>query len=423
MKRLEQEFCMREFRPAIAIMAVLVVIIIGWTLWRQCPGSFVGSGQAAGPGQGQGMLRMQGIAPAAAKAPMTPPIDVNAKMLHAYWGNCNQCHVTTGGGKPVSKVMAGAPVSIAQTMTHKYWGNCLLCHQVVDGFQANGQFLDKKQPRGPQAQPQAQAAAFGWLTAQSVGLSLAPVTQAMMQKFNLLEDNALLVIEVAPGSVADKAGLAQGDEIVRVNRTKVKNIPDFETGLNSVAPGGDLKIGIIRGKTARNLMVALPKDILGKQAAAAAFTVAAPPQQPAQAGLVAVAASGPGLNAQVAPLFESAPYFVLVDTAGRAFKVEANPNAGVLGYGTQTGQLMANWGVSGVVAGSFGQNASATLAGLRIAAFPGVAGAVQDAVNAYGSGSLAPQGLTAQAAPGAPGAPGGQGGVQTPAVAYPQTLY
>jgi len=117
-------------------------------------------------------------------------------------------------------------------------------------------------------------------------------------------------------------------------------------------------------------------------------------------------------------VFESAPYFVLVDTAGRSFKVEANPNAGLPAYGTQTAQLMTNLGVGGVVAGSFGQNAGASLAGQRIAAYPGVAGAVQDAVNAYGAGALTPAQSVGVAA--------GQA-LPTPQVvqtqSYPQTLY
>lgn len=155
----DQEICMGQFKPAIAVLAALVVIIVGVTLWRLCPGSFIVNtpgepGVAQGPGMGQGNARLMApnmiITPAAAKSPMTPPIDVNAKQPHSYWGTCNKCHVTTGGGKPVSKVMAGAPISIEQTMMHGYWGNCELCHKVVDGFQPTGVYID---PASAQAQP------------------------------------------------------------------------------------------------------------------------------------------------------------------------------------------------------------------------------------------------------------------------------
>lgn len=450
---------MQQFKPAIAVMAVLVVVIVGWTLWRLCPGSFIintpgAPGVAANPGQGQTMA--MGIVPAAAKTPMGPPIDANAKMLHAYWGNCNKCHVTTGGGKPVSKVMAGAPVAIAQTMTHKYWGNCVLCHQVVDGFQANGAWVDKAPVpgAGPGAgQGQAQAVALNWLTAKSIGLNVTPVTQAMMQRFNLNEDNALLVLDVTPGSVADKAEIRPGDEIVRVDRFSVKTIADMESALNSVGPDSNIKIGIIRNKTSRNMMLTMSKDVwsmLGLAAATAPVVpvqVAVPAQSavpvaPAQVAvpmqgvapavgpigaprpataLVAVAAAGPGLTAPVAGQFESAPYFVLIDPAKRAFKVEANPNAGLAGYGIQTAQLMANLGVGSVIAGGFSQEAMSTLGSNRIMGYPGLAGSVQDALAAYQAGGLNPaQGGTAQALssvrPGVAPSPTG-------VAALPQTLY
>lgn len=414
MKQVEQDFCMRQFKPAIAVMAVLVVIIVGWTLWRVCPGSLVADGrpqmQGAGPGMGMGM---NAIIPAALKKPTAPPVDVNDKMLHADWGNCNKCHVTTGAGKPVSKVMAGAPVTISQPSPHKYWGNCMLCHKVLDGFQPNGVWVEAPKGRGP---AQAQAAALQWFTAQSLGVSVQPVTQAMMQKFGLPEDNALLVLDVAPGSVADKAGLAAGDEILRVGRASTKSFEEFESALNAAGPGADLKFGIIRDKKPRNIMVTLPKMATAQAAAALAPLAPAPylqaqPQVVATTGgLLAIAAAGAGLNAAVAPQFDTAPFFVLVDPARRAFRVESNPNAAAPGFGVQTGQLMANLGVSGVVAGGFSPAALSTLGSLRIAGYPGMSGAVQDALTAYQAG-----GLTA-ASPGL--APQGAG-----AGLYPQTLY
>ena len=244
---------MRQFKPAIVVMAVLVVIIVGWTLWRLCPGSFIvntpgAPGVAQGPSMGQGNARTTSpgmlIIPAAAKSPMTPPIDVTAKQPHSYWGTCNKCHVTTGGGKPVSKVMAGAPISTEQTMMHSYWGNCELCHKVVDGFQPDGTFIDPAQARGrgpgrgmgPRhgVGPPGQVVALTWLTAKSIGLSIEPVSKAMMQKFGLPEDNALLVLDVAPSSIAQKSGLALGDEIVRIGKSSTKSLEEFESALNAI---------------------------------------------------------------------------------------------------------------------------------------------------------------------------------------------
>ncbi len=400
MKEIEYDFCMRQFKPAIAVMVVLVVVIVGWTLWRVCPGSFVKPGATT----------------AAAKQPMTPPIDFKAPMTHPYWGNCNKCHVTTGGGKPVSKVMAGVPITIDQKQPHKYWGNCIQCHKVVDGFQADGSYV-------AQAKVQAKAAAFTGLTAQSVGLTLVPVNAAVAQKFSLAKDQGLLIAEVVPGSVADTAGLIPGDIIIRVEKASVLTVDDFQTTLNDVAmPGADLKFAIYRGKTGRNIIVSLPNtlpDLLTPPAFAVQAPVAQATVQPA-GGLVALAASGPGLNAPMASQFGTAPYFVLIDPVRQSFRVEPNPNAGVPGTGVQTGQLMANLGVSGVLAGGFGPQALSTLSSLGIAAYPGLTGGVQEAFDAFAAGRLQ-KAQTAQTgvAPPVPGRVQPQAGGNL----LPQTLY
>ncbi len=410
MKQIEYDFCMRQFKPAIAVMAVLVVIIVGWTLWRVCPGSFVKPGAST----------------AAAKQPMTPPIDVKAPMTHAYWGNCNKCHVTSGGGKPVSKVMAGAPITINQKQPHKYWGNCVQCHQVVDGFQADGSFVaPANAPNAP-----AKAAAFAGLTPQSVGLSLVPVNAAVAQKFSLAKDQGLLISEVAAGSVADKAGLLPGDLITRVEKTSVPTVADFQTALNDAAkPGEDLKFAIYRGRTGRNIIVSLPANLpdlltapVGQPIAQPVVAAPAPVAQAARPaeGLVALAASGPGLSAPVAPQFDTAPYFVLIDPIRQSFRVEQNPNAGTPGNGVPTGQLMANLGVSGVLSGGFSPQALATLSALGIAAYPGLTGGVQAAFDAFAAGRLQ-RAQTAQAGvvPSTPGRVQPQVGANV----FPQTLY
>lgn len=416
---------MRQFKPTLAVVGVLVVVIVGWTLWRQCPGSFAGPGSGlgngagmhagpgmgmhAGMGQGQTMAAPGGGRMIAAKTPMGPPIDVKLKATHPYWGNCNKCHVTTGAGKPVSKVMQGPPIAIAQKMTHKDWGNCMLCHQVLDGFQPDGTWIDK-----PAAA--AQPVALDWLTAPSLGLSVSPVTDPMIAKYKLAKEDALLVLDVRPGSLADKAGLAAGDEIVRVDKTLTATVAALEGAINGKGAGADLKFNISRGKTSRNLIVSLPKDLSTLTDAPAATQAPAAPLSPAvPQGLVAVASTTPDFTGQVAAQFESAPYFLLVDQVRRSYRVEANPNAGLPGHGMATGQLMANLGVGVVITGGMAGDALSTLGAQRIAAVQGVTGSVKDVLNAYQAGQLrASQAAAPQAAVAQP---------RLPAATTPQTLY
>jgi predicted Fe-Mo cluster-binding NifX family protein len=387
MKQYENDFCMKQFKPAIAVMAALVVVIVGWTLWRLCPGSFI-TYTPAPAGARPAML-------AAAKTPSGPPIDVKAKMTHPDWGNCNKCHVTTGAAAPVSKVMTGPPILIAQKATHKYWGNCMLCHQVRDGWQANGVYIEPQAVGAP-----AQAAGLPWLTAESFGLSIQPVTGAMMAKFDLPKEEALLVIDVAPGSLADKAGFKPGDEIVRVGKSPTASVASFEAALNDAGPGDDVKFAVFTGKRSRNIIVSLPKDL------APLFSPPSGAGQDALAGtpssIVAVAVTGPTLDAPLAQFFDNAPYFVLVDQVNRSFRVEANPNAALPGRGVQTGELMANLKAGEVIAGSFSPEASATLGNLRIVTYPGVTGPAKQVIEIFQAGGLrSAQAASAALAPGA----------------------
>ncbi len=393
MKEAEYRFCMKQFRPAIVGLAILIVVVLGWSGWH-CA---------------RGKRRPLDFSLAAATAPGAKRIDARDKMAHPYWGNCNKCHVTVGAGKPVSKVMASVPISIKDKMPHKYWGNCLLCHQVTDGFQ-------------PKVKPlQARAAAFKRVTAQSLGLKIQTVTGAMMREFGLAEGEGTLVLEVAPHSIAAKAGMRKGDEILRAGKVEVESANAFETALNKVKPGSRVKINIYRGKKSRNLILRIPENFSGNLNPAAATTPMTQNQVetlPGQFGIpntqqgvaqtlgmqkhgqlpanlnygkVAVGAVGPGLDYQVAPNFGASPYLVVYDPGQNTYKVVANPNANdAMGRGIQTGQYVVDLGASNVVAGTFGQNALHTLRTLRVNVFSGVAGSVRDVLSFYMAGKLAP---------------------------------
>ena len=412
MKEGEYTFCMTQFKPAIAAMAVLVVIVLIWTAWH-C---------AQQKARAIHFPLMGGVTPAAAALqPIAPPIGVKDKMLHAYWGNCSKCHVTIDAGKPISKVMAGAPITINDKMPHKYWGNCLLCHKVTDGLKAQNQA------------PQAKAAAMNRLTAGSLGLKIQTVTGAMMRQFGLANEDGALVLEVAPDSIAARSGLRKGDEIIRAGKTRVETTRNFETALNGVKPGTSMKINISRGTKSQNLIMTIPETVDGALATAAAtapmtqnqietlaeqlgvpktqqaVTQALQKQRLAAAtapmtqnqietmaeqlgvpktqqavtqalqeqkqgtaaaniyfGKVAVAAMGPGLGYQVSPQFGESPYFIVFDLQQNNYRVAINPHANdATGRGVQTGQHMVDIGASSVVAGDFSRDAMNTLHALR----------------------------------------------------------
>ncbi|MBF0202816.1 MAG: PDZ domain-containing protein [Desulfamplus sp.] len=384
---------------------------------------------------------------AAAAQPMGPQIKVNDKMLHPYWGNCNKCHITVDGGKPVSQVMSGPPISINDKMLHDYWGNCVLCHKVTDGFQppaANG---------GNTANP-AQAAAFNQFSPKSLGLTLQPVTAAIMTNLGLANEDGLLITEVTPNSVADVAGLKKGDEIIRINKVRQETLNDFDRALSAVKPGTEIKMTIYTGKKQRNIFLKLPAaSVNGAMAAAAtapmtqnqietlAEQLGVPKtqqavqqalqaqqtqqngqqmqggqqmQQQGQAtnqmqqggqaqvvanlnfGKVAVASTGPGVVYQISAQFEKSPYFVVFDPAQNSYSVSTNPNVNDLfGQGVETAQYMVDLHVSNVIAGSFSQDALNAFHVLMVNVYPGLTGSVRDVLNSYTSGYLLPSTNTA----------------------------
>ncbi|KPA19046.1 magnetosome MamP-like protein [Candidatus Magnetomorum sp. HK-1] len=452
-KNIEYTFCMQQFKPAIIVLAILLVLVLSWSIWH-C---------AQHP-------KFQGYTLAAANVPTpsAPPVDVNAKMLHPYWGNCSKCHVVTGVGKPVSKVMAGPPISINDKMLHKYWGNCMLCHVMTDGIPG------KKKPA-----PKGQVAAFQQAQTNQLGLNVQTVTANLMHQFALPAKNGAIVLQVSPGSLADIAGFKPGDLIVRFGKDKITSITSLTTSLAGATPGRKVKAIIYRGKKSRSLFVTIPSTAMPpmtqNQIETRAEQLGVPktpqavnqalqqqrlqqqhlqqpglqqqriqqpnlqqqmPHNPAQwvaattpmtqnqvetlaeqlgvpktqsavqqalkkqgklaanpyYGKVAIASSGTSLGSPISIQFDNSPYFIITDPVQRSYKVVANPNANDPGnQGVQTAQYMVDLNVENVVAGNFSPNAVNSLRMLRINIYSGVTGSVSDIINAYMSGQLIPK--------------------------------
>ncbi|MEE8399103.1 MAG: NifB/NifX family molybdenum-iron cluster-binding protein [Desulfobacterales bacterium] len=382
---LESEFCMKEFKPAIAGLTILIIVVLGWTVWH------ANQRQAAN-------MDLSLAAAAVSPMPVAIPINVKDKMVHAYWGNCNKCHVTIDAGKPISKVMAAAPVSVKDKMLHKYWGNCLLCHKVTDGFQPKN------------AAAATRKVALNQLTTASLGVKGQSVTGAMMQKFGLSSEDGVLILSVDPGSIAEKAGLRAGDEILRVDRARVDSTQVLEAAINRIQPGSRMKFNISRGKRGRNLMVKIPDAFSGNLNPAATMggliqtlpgrqtrrlvplhtTQPLYPRARGAAGpnlnygKVAIATSGPGLGYSVSNGFGSSAYFIIYDPKANQYRVLANPNANdATGRGIQTSQYLVDLGVCNVIAGSYDPDAIHSLRTLRVNVFSGANGSADGALSDY----------------------------------------
>ena len=77
------------------------------------------------------------------------------------------------------------------------------------------------------------------------GAKVGPLTPEMAQRFELPEEEGVVVLEVEPGSLAAGAGLRPGDLILEINRKPVRSVRDFSQAAAQVR--GDALVKTMRG--------------------------------------------------------------------------------------------------------------------------------------------------------------------------------
>ena len=97
---------------------------------------------------------------------------------------------------------------------------------------------------------EAQLNAKGKVTRGWVGVAIQNVDENLAKSFNLKKAEGILISEVQHGSPADKAGLKQGDVILRLNNTPLDDANDLRNQISLLPPGSKAGLQIIRdGKT------------------------------------------------------------------------------------------------------------------------------------------------------------------------------
>jgi S1-C subfamily serine protease len=90
-----------------------------------------------------------------------------------------------------------------------------------------------------------------------MGVGTQPITPELQQQYNLSRSSGLLVAEVAPGSPAEKAGLKQGDIIVRVNGQDVTDSAVLASMIRDMKPGDKVDVTIDRNGQEQTITVTL----------------------------------------------------------------------------------------------------------------------------------------------------------------------
>ena len=116
------------------------------------------------------------------------------------------------------------------------------------------------------------------------------------------------------------------------------------------------------------------------------------------AGIIAVTAVEPSLDAVVDPRFGRCPYFVLVDTEGKMLEAVKNTSTTRGNAGVQATEMLVKKGVKVLLTGQCGPSASAALATADIQVVQGCSGTVRAAIKQFKTEPLQPP-TKAKAAP------------------------
>jgi S1-C subfamily serine protease len=90
-----------------------------------------------------------------------------------------------------------------------------------------------------------------------VGISVAParIPPALARRLDILNDSAVAIAAIEPGSPADVAGLREGDAIVEIAGRLATGIDDLHRALARCVPGRPVELTIVRGEERSHVAV------------------------------------------------------------------------------------------------------------------------------------------------------------------------
>ncbi|MBM3876498.1 MAG: PDZ domain-containing protein [Verrucomicrobia bacterium] len=141
--------------------------------------------------------------------------------------------ITTVDGKPVRQVQ-----DLRNEVRSKKPGQAITLDVVRNGKKMQVKVTPEEMPDDPalarRTPPEPEP------TANSIGVTVLPVSPELAEKFNLKQSQGLVVLQVEEDSPADAKGIRRGDVITEINQKPVKSIKDFTEALKA----GDLKKGV-----------------------------------------------------------------------------------------------------------------------------------------------------------------------------------
>lgn len=99
----------------------------------------------------------------------------------------------------------------------------------------------------------------GHVTRGYLGVAIQQLTPSLAQYFHLTQGKGILVAEVSKDSPAEKAGLKQGDVIMRIDDKPAENLTDFRNYIAMLAPGSKAQLVVMRNGKEEKLTVTIGK--------------------------------------------------------------------------------------------------------------------------------------------------------------------
>ncbi|MDP9984632.1 S1-C subfamily serine protease [Pseudarthrobacter oxydans] len=103
----------------------------------------------------------------------------------------------------------------------------------------------------------------GVATHPVLGIIPTDISPEIATRFGLPTQSGALVIEVAPGGPAAKAGLQPGDIITELDAQKIASVTDLLAAVRSKEPGQQADVGFQRGQDTKSVKVILGSSATG----------------------------------------------------------------------------------------------------------------------------------------------------------------
>lgn len=98
---------------------------------------------------------------------------------------------------------------------------------------------------------------YGHVTRGYLGVAIQDVTPALAPQFNLQNDHGAIVSQVEPNSPADKAGLQDGDVIVKFNGDEITDSRQLQLDVAGIKPGSKVPVEILRNGDKKTMDVTI----------------------------------------------------------------------------------------------------------------------------------------------------------------------